>query len=84
MRVVPRENEAINEVWLSDRDRFSYEGLTSDDRLTAPKIKVDCEMQLVDRDTPMQAAVDDGIPPVHPRFRGQEVEPAPTPAKTER
>jgi len=39
MRVVPRENEALNEVWLSDRDRFSYEGLYSSDRLHHPKIK---------------------------------------------
>ncbi|MCE4539865.1 NADH-quinone oxidoreductase subunit NuoG [Pelomonas sp. P7] len=39
MRVVPLENEAINECWLSDRDRFSYEGLNSDARLTAPMIK---------------------------------------------
>ncbi|HLB30316.1 MAG TPA: NADH-quinone oxidoreductase subunit NuoG, partial [Gammaproteobacteria bacterium] len=38
-RVVPAENEAINEVWLSDRDRFSYEGLYSDDRLTTPMVK---------------------------------------------
>jgi len=41
MRVHPRENEAINETWISDRDRFSYEGLYSDDRLTAPLIKQD-------------------------------------------
>jgi NADH-quinone oxidoreductase subunit G len=34
MRVHPRENEAINETWISDRDRFSYEGLYSEDRLT--------------------------------------------------
>jgi NADH-quinone oxidoreductase subunit G len=34
MRVAPKENEAINEVWISDRDRFSYEGLTAEDRLT--------------------------------------------------
>ena len=33
-RVVPAENEDINEVWLSDRDRFSYEGLNSVERLT--------------------------------------------------
>jgi NADH-quinone oxidoreductase subunit G len=33
MRVVPRENESINETWISDRDRFSYEGIYSDDRL---------------------------------------------------
>ncbi len=38
-RVVPAENESINEVWLSDRDRFSYEGLYSDDRLTVPMVK---------------------------------------------
>ncbi len=36
MRVVPRENEAINETWISDRDRFSYEGIYSDDRLANP------------------------------------------------
>ncbi len=39
MRVHPRENEAINETWISDRDRFSYEGLNSPDRLTRPWIK---------------------------------------------
>lgn len=36
MRVVPRENEAINETWIADRDRFSYEGIYSDDRLQKP------------------------------------------------
>jgi NADH-quinone oxidoreductase subunit G len=39
MRVVPKENEAINETWLCDRDRFSYQGLTAPDRLTTPLIK---------------------------------------------
>ena len=39
MRVVPRENEAVNEVWLSDRDRFSYEGLYADDRLLHPRVR---------------------------------------------
>lgn len=38
-RVVPRENESINETWLSDRDRFSYEGIYSSDRLSAPRVK---------------------------------------------
>jgi len=47
-RVVPAENEAINEVWLSDRDRFSYEGLYSDDRLLQPMIKQDGVWQEVD------------------------------------
>ena len=36
MRVVPRENEAINETWIADRDRFSYEGVYSPDRLATP------------------------------------------------
>ena len=39
MRVVPFENEEINECWISDRDRFSYEGLNSVDRLQMPMIK---------------------------------------------
>ena len=39
MRVLPLENEAINECWLSDKDRFSYEGLNSPERLTRPMIK---------------------------------------------
>jgi len=39
MRVVPLENEAINECWIADRDRFSYEALNSPDRLTTPMIK---------------------------------------------
>ena len=36
MRVVPRENEAVNETWISDRDRFGYEGIYGDDRLAKP------------------------------------------------
>jgi NADH-quinone oxidoreductase subunit G len=39
MRVLPRENEAINECWLSDKDRFSYEGLNSEQRLARPMLK---------------------------------------------
>ncbi len=39
MRVAPRANEAINEVWLSDRDRFGYEGLYSEDRVRAPMVR---------------------------------------------
>jgi NADH-quinone oxidoreductase subunit G len=41
MRVLPRENEAINECWLSDKDRFSYEGLNSEQRLARPMLKRD-------------------------------------------
>ena len=38
-RVVPRDNDAINETWISDRDRFSYEGVYTQDRLSLPRIK---------------------------------------------
>ena len=41
MRVVPRENEDVNECWLADRDRFSYEGLNTAERLTQPMVKQD-------------------------------------------
>jgi NADH-quinone oxidoreductase subunit G len=39
MRVLPLENEAVNECWLSDKDRFSYEGLNASDRLVRPMIR---------------------------------------------
>jgi NADH-quinone oxidoreductase subunit G len=39
MRVVPRDNEAINETWIADRDRFSYEGVYSADRVGAPLVR---------------------------------------------
>jgi NADH-quinone oxidoreductase subunit G len=58
MRVVPRENEEINEVWLSDRDRFSYQGLYADDRLVSPMIKVNGQWQEAGWDDALQAAVD--------------------------
>lgn len=48
MRVVPRENEAVNETWISDRDRFSYEGIYSDDRLLQPMRRVDGKLQETD------------------------------------
>lgn len=39
MRVLPRENEAVNECWLADRDRFSYQALRAEDRLTRPMLR---------------------------------------------
>ena len=41
MRTLPLENDAINECWISDKDRFAYEGLNSPDRLTTPMVKQD-------------------------------------------
>jgi NADH-quinone oxidoreductase subunit G len=58
IRVVPCENEAINEVWLSDRDRFSYEGVDSEDRLTTPMIKRDGQWQVADWDAALQLVAD--------------------------
>jgi len=57
MRVDPRENESINEVWLSDRDRFSYEALNGDDRLTVPMIKQDGYWEETDWSTALETAV---------------------------
>jgi NADH-quinone oxidoreductase subunit G len=48
MRVVPFENDAVNECWIADRDRFSYEALSSDDRLTSPMLKQGGEWKEVD------------------------------------
>jgi len=57
MRVVPRENEAINEVWLSDRDRFSYEALYRDDRATVPMVKYGDKWRETDWETALEAVV---------------------------
>jgi NADH-quinone oxidoreductase subunit G len=46
MRVVPRENESINETWISDRDRFSYEGVYSPDRLEHPLLRDGAALQV--------------------------------------
>lgn len=48
MRVVPFENEDVNECWIADRDRFSYEALNSPDRLTRPMLKQGGEWKEVD------------------------------------
>ncbi|MEO8280690.1 MAG: NADH-quinone oxidoreductase subunit NuoG, partial [Ideonella sp.] len=48
MRVLPLENEAVNECWIADRDRFSYEALNVEDRLTMPMVKQNGEWQSTD------------------------------------
>jgi NADH-quinone oxidoreductase subunit G len=58
LRSLPRENEDLNEVWLSDRDRFSYLGFNHADRLTQPWIKKDNEWQAVDWATALQFTCD--------------------------
>ena len=54
MRVVPFENESINECWIADRDRFSYEALNSPDRLTQPMLKQNGEWLTVDWATALE------------------------------
>jgi NADH-quinone oxidoreductase subunit G len=57
MRAVPKENEAVNEVWLADRDRYSYLALQAEDRLTSPMIKKDGQWQTVEWETALKFAV---------------------------
>ncbi len=54
MRVVPLENEAVNECWIADRDRFSYEAVNSEERLTSPMLKQGGEWKTVDWQTALE------------------------------
>ncbi len=56
MRVVPRPNEAINETWIADRDRYSYEGVYSADRLDAPMVREGGEWKRVTWEAALEAA----------------------------
>lgn len=67
MRVVPFENEDVNECWLADRDRFSYEALNSEQRLTAPMIKQGGQWVTVDWNTAL-GYVADGLKRVKAEF----------------
>ncbi|MDY7578521.1 NADH-quinone oxidoreductase subunit NuoG [Herbaspirillum sp. RTI4] len=54
MRVLPLENDDVNECWISDKDRFSYEALDSEQRLTAPMLKQDGVWRTVDWQTALE------------------------------
>jgi NADH-quinone oxidoreductase subunit G len=54
MRVVPLENEAVNECWIADRDRFSYEAVNSEQRLTTPMLKQGGQWTPVDWTTALE------------------------------
>src|SRR5579863_5065259 len=60
MRVVPRENEAINETWIFDRERFSYEGVYSEDRLLRPMVRRGSEWVATDWESAL-AQVAEGL-----------------------
>ena len=77
MRVVPNENEAINEVWLSDRDRFSYQGINSEDRLTQPMVKTAGEWKTTGWEEALQAVIA-GLKAVDPARLGMLVSPSAT------
>lgn len=72
MRVLPRENEAVNECWLSDKDRFSYEGLNSEDRLTVPMIRKSGVWQTCDWQEALAFTVE-GLKDVISRYGAQSV-----------
>lgn len=57
-RVIPRDNESVNEVWISDRDRFSYQGLGSSDRVTAPMVREGGELVETDWSTALEKAAE--------------------------
>jgi NADH-quinone oxidoreductase subunit G len=72
MRVVPLENEDVNECWIADRDRFSYEALNGDRRLTQPMIKQGGQWQPVDWTTAL-GYVADGVKRVIGEFGGASI-----------
>ena len=55
-RVVPRADDDINETWIADRERFSYEGLLADDRLRKPMLREGDSWREVDWETALGAA----------------------------
>ncbi len=57
-RIVPRENESINETWISDRDRFSYEAIYSPERLLVPQVKESGNWRELDWEEALQIAAD--------------------------
>ena len=67
MRVVPLENEDVNECWLADRDRYSYEALNSETRLTRPMIKQGGQWLAVDWNTAL-SFVADGLKRIKSEF----------------
>ncbi|NML14605.1 NADH-quinone oxidoreductase subunit NuoG [Azohydromonas caseinilytica] len=71
-RVLPLENEAVNECWLADRDRFSYDALNSPARLTTPMIKQGGEWKTVDWTTALEY-VANGLKQVKAEFGAQSI-----------
>jgi len=81
MRVLPRENEQINECWLPDKDRFSYEGLNSAQRLTKPMIRRNGAWQEVDWQIALEF-VANGLRQVRDRHGADQIAALGTPYQT--
>ncbi|HMM44114.1 MAG TPA: NADH-quinone oxidoreductase subunit NuoG [Candidatus Macondimonas sp.] len=77
MRVVPREAEAFNETWISDRDRFSYTALQAEDRLLSPMVREDGRWRTVDWATALHAAAE-GLRGIAPEALGILASPSAT------
>ncbi|WP_027995743.1 NADH-quinone oxidoreductase subunit NuoG [Simplicispira psychrophila] len=72
MRVLPLENEDVNECWIADRDRFSYEALNSDERLTRPMLKQGGAWSEVDWQTALEY-VANGLQQIKGEHGGQSI-----------
>jgi NADH-quinone oxidoreductase subunit G len=81
MRVLPRENDAINECWLSDKDRFAYEGLNASDRLVKPMIRENGAWREVDWQVALEFAAN-GIRKVRDQHGAVHVAALATPHQT--
>jgi len=58
MRMVPRENEELNETWIADRDRFGFEGIYSAERVTEPMVRIDGTLRAVEWEVALNAAAE--------------------------
>ncbi len=81
MRVLPKENEAVNECWISDKERFAYQALNSDQRLTKPMVKQGGEW----REVPWNVALDyvaHGLKDISREFGGDALAALAAPSST--
>ena len=58
MRIVPRDNEEINETWIADRDRFGFEGIYAENRVASPMLRIDGKLETVSWETALNAAAE--------------------------
>jgi NADH-quinone oxidoreductase subunit G len=81
MRVVPRPNEAVNEIWIADRDRFSYQGVYAEDRLLKPMVRENGMWQEVDWETAL-ARVAERLGRIAKQYGGGQIGAVASPGST--